>query len=159
MKIDVKNINRSQIFFDENLFKPFYTNLNSISHLSLARYLAPAVGANDCLLNIVEAIAGLTEALFKGLLNIFGSLVSDNFNAKRGILQIGGGLFITIFSIPITSIRAAKITLKFLYNPQTCSSYEVQRINKLLSLTRPSCKYNSSNNMLKLNSSQVNAFK
>jgi len=136
MKINLEKTNQSQIFFDKNIFRPFYSNLRNISHIKASRLLAPAVGVSDYLISLTETISKFFESTIKGYINILGSVLSQNLSLKRGVFQIGNGLFTTTLSPFKTFIRAFNISFKFIYDPQSCTSNEVKRIDKLL-FTKP----------------------
>ncbi len=130
--IDFEKINKSQIFFDKNISRPFYSTLKSISLINSVRFLAPVVGTCDFLISSAVTTATLSETFFKGSANILGSIFNDNFNAKKGLFQIGGGLFIASLSLPNNVARTVNVTLSFFHNPHTCTSHELERIAALI---------------------------
>lgn len=120
MGFDVGNINQSTNFIDVNIFYPMYKNLHEVSKkTSLIRFASPFIGLTDGFISTAQAVTGIAEATIKGSVNIFGRPFSDNFNLKRGILQLSlGGVIVSIVTLPIIVIRILKITICFFTNPE-----------------------------------------
>lgn len=130
MNVDYENITQIPRWFDSHLFAPYYRKLGNIRNPAWLRLGAPLIGIVDGLMSAALSLAGLCEAIFKGLANaLWGAANLDSRLLKKGLLQIvlGGGS-IALLSIPIIALRTLRTMAKMAYDPQSAISEERRRL-------------------------------
>lgn len=79
---------------------------------------------------LIKSIGLIVESALKGLSNVFGSLYSNHFNAKKGFKQLFFNTLVALASLPIVMIIVTVnlIVTPFwmLFDPKGCTNFFLQ---------------------------------